>query len=60
MTTSSDCSDSFINYILENTNHTISSLSEILSIPHKRLACGGKLTRYDLFKIDKLRKLLRK
>jgi hypothetical protein len=55
-----DCSNFFIRYILENTSHSISSLSEILAIPIKRLSSVEKLTKYDQIKIDNLKKMLEK
>ncbi|QLZ70885.1 hypothetical protein FOLKNPGA_03704 (plasmid) [Legionella sp. PC1000] len=60
MNTFFDSSNLFINYVLENTSHNISSLSEILAIPIKRLSSLDKLTKYDQIKIDSLKKLLEK
>jgi hypothetical protein len=60
MNTFFDSSNLFINYVLENTSHNIYSLSEILAIPIKRLSSLDKLTKYDLIKIDSLKKLLEK
>jgi hypothetical protein len=60
MNTIFEGSNLFISYILENTRHNISSLSEILAIPIKRLSSIEKLTKYDQIKIDTLKRMLEK
>lgn len=60
MSTAYGNSTKFIGFILENTCHNISSLSEILTIPKSRLLFQKKLTRNDKIKIQKLQRLLEK
>lgn len=60
MSTAYGNSTKFIGFILENTYHNISSLSEILTIPKSRLLFQKKLTRNDKIKIQKLQRLLEK
>ena len=50
----------FLNSILQNTDHTLSSLSEILDIPKRKLAHANRLSQCDFLKIDELRKMLEK
>lgn len=47
----------FINYLIENTCHTLSSLSQILEIPERRLVSAEELTQYDEMKIKFLHEL---
>lgn len=53
-------SNIFINQILNNTRHNISSLSEILNIPKKRLLHQELMTAKDFQSIQKLKNILQK
>lgn len=53
-------SNSLINYIFNNSNHSIKSLSKILSISEKKLISQEGLTKKELRSIALLQILLKK
>jgi len=56
--TNYDGSSLFINYVLENSAHNLTTLSEILGIPKKRLEAMESLTKYDHIKIENLKNMV--
>lgn len=48
----------FLNSIMVNTKHTLSSLAEILDISKKRLTNTNRLSERDYKKINELKELL--
>jgi hypothetical protein len=52
------CPYVFIKYILENTDHSIQSLSKLLNIPAKRLKGISTLTMSDCMRIGELKGVL--
>jgi hypothetical protein len=52
------CPYSFIKYILENTDHSMHSLSKLLEIPANRLKNMSTLTMADCMRIGELKGVL--